>query len=137
MSHRFRSGVLSVLIVMAGLAFLIVLVMAPLAAYAALWLTAEIRALRHRQKTDFLAFELDPFDAARLATSREAAADIVQRLSDLEAGRIHSSEPENETERLIERYRLLRTQMTALRELPIRRLRKWSSARAMASACAA
>lgn len=135
MFHRFRSGVLSALIILAGLGFLIVLVVAPVVAFVALWLMAEIRASRHRRRSDFLAFELDPFDAARLATSREAAADIVQRLSDIESGRIHSSVSETEAEQLVEKYRLLRTQMAALRELPIRRLRKWSSARAMASAC--
>jgi DnaJ-domain-containing protein 1 len=134
MPIRFRSGVLSALIVLVGVAFLAGFVAAPPIAYALLWLAAELRALRHRRKRDFLAFELDPYDAARLESAREAAADIVQRLSDIEAGRIHEADPEV-VERLLERYRSLRTRMAALREQPLRRLRKWSSARAAASAC--
>lgn len=134
MPSRLRSGALSALIVLAGLAFLISIVAVPAATYGALWLAAEIRALWHRRHRDFAVFELDPFDAARLATSRDAAADIVQRLSDLEAGRIDSADREAETDRLIERYRQLRTHMASLRALPLLKLRKWSSARAMRSA---
>jgi hypothetical protein len=135
MSSRFRSGALSGLIVLVGVAFLIAFVAAPAAAYLALWLVAEGRGLRYRSKRDFLEFELDGFDAARLETARDAAADVVQRLSDIEAGRIQVQDPEGETDQLIERYRLLRTQISALRELPLQRLRKWSSARAMISTC--
>lgn len=135
MLSRIRSGVLSALIVLAGLSFLVSVVAVPAATYAILWLAAEIRALWYPRRGDFATFELDPFDAARLAISRETAADIVQRLSDIDAGRAKSPDPEAETDRLIEQYRQLRTQMAALRALPPRRLRKWSSARAMRSAC--
>jgi DnaJ like chaperone protein len=135
MLTRSKSGALSALIVLGGLAFLVALVAAPMAAYAVLWLTAEIRALRHKPKQDFATFELDPFDAARLSTAREAAGDIVERLSDIEAGRVQIAEPEAETDHLIEQYRKLRSLMTSLQELPIRRLKKWSSAKALVSAC--
>lgn len=129
----FRSGALSALIVLSGTAFLAGFVASPPAAYGLLWLAAEVRALRHRARDDFSSFELDPFDTARLDSARETAADIVTRLSDIEAGRIREDDPDA-VDRLIDRYRGLRTRMAALRELPIRRLRQWSGARATASA---
>jgi hypothetical protein len=88
------TAALSALIILVGTAFLAGFVAAPPLAYGVLWLAAELRALRHRRKRDFLAFELDPFDGAKLDSAREAAADIIQRLSDIEAGRIY--EPDHD-----------------------------------------
>ena len=134
MSVSLKSGAISTLVTVGGLAALVAFVVYPAPTFAALWLLSEARALRHRPRRDFLAFELSPFAAARLQKSYDDAADTVQRLSDLEAGRILDPDPDA-ADRLIERYRILRSRISALREIPVRSLRRWSSARAAASAC--